>query len=234
MAESVSGEWDEELFRNNISQALKSGSFILVIVVDEINEELNRIIKYINECSSSVFSLHALEMNRFQFDSTEILVPHLHGTSTKPSTETQRKQWTSERFFKVLSQSNPPGAVKIVEDLYNWTREAADRTWFGNGIEEGSFTFHYLKEGRTIAPFSVWTNGKIALDFGYLNQALSNETLQEFYEKITKIPTLQQIPASFNKFPSVRVEALGDPENMYQFKEAVTWLKKQPVVTRKS
>lgn len=53
------------------------GSFILVIVVDEINEELSRIIRYINECSSSAFLLHALEMNRFQSNNLAILVPLL-------------------------------------------------------------------------------------------------------------------------------------------------------------
>jgi hypothetical protein len=77
----MAGEWDEENFRNGITQSLESGSFILIIVVDEINEELRRIIRYINECSESAFSLHALEMNRFQADKTEVLVPHLYGVA---------------------------------------------------------------------------------------------------------------------------------------------------------
>jgi len=68
VAESVAGEWDEEQFRKGIKQTLETGSFILVIVVDEVNEELRRIIRYLNECSKSAFSLHALEIKRFQVD----------------------------------------------------------------------------------------------------------------------------------------------------------------------
>ncbi|AGK61165.1 hypothetical protein Asulf_01166 [Archaeoglobus sulfaticallidus PM70-1] len=62
VGESVEGDWDEESFREGIKQSLESGSFILVIAVDEINDELKRIIRYINECSESAFSLHALDL----------------------------------------------------------------------------------------------------------------------------------------------------------------------------
>jgi hypothetical protein len=65
VAESIAGEWDEELFRDGVRETLENGSFVLIIVVDEINEELRRIVRYLNECSKSAFSLHALEMNRF-------------------------------------------------------------------------------------------------------------------------------------------------------------------------
>lgn len=87
VAASIAGDWNEELFRNGVRQSLENGSFILVTVVDEINEDLRRIIRYVNECSKSAFSLHAMEMNRFRADNVEILVPHLHGVSMKPTTE---------------------------------------------------------------------------------------------------------------------------------------------------
>jgi len=103
--EAVAGGWDEENFRNGVKQSLESGSFILIIVVDEINEDLRRTIRYVNECSESAFSLHALEMRRFQTDSAEILIPHLYGASSKPPPP-NRKQWTKEEFFKVLSEKN--------------------------------------------------------------------------------------------------------------------------------
>ncbi len=230
VAESVAGDWDEELFRSNMRQNLESGSFILVIVVDEINEELSQIIKYINGCSKSTFSLHALEMNRFQANSIEILVPHLHGNSTKPSASSQRKSWNEETLFKGFSEKNPSDIVKIAKDLYLWTKENADRIWLGQGKETGSFTFHFLKEGRTIAPFTVYTDGRLALDFGYLIGPLSKETLEQFHEKIVAIPPMGHIPKIFpNKFPSVKLESLKDTANCQKFKESVLWLKSQPV-----
>jgi len=233
VAEAIAGDWDEELFRNNVKQNLETGSFILVIVVDEINEELNRIIKYINECSKSSFSLHALEMNRFQADTIEILVPHVHGSATKPITTGQRRSWNEETILKDLTERNPPDAANTAKELFRWTKENADRIWYGQGKVTGSFTFHFLKGGRTIAPFTIYTDGSLVVDFGYMFGPLSQATLEQFHEKITKIPTMSHIPKTFaNKFPSVKVDALKNSEHCRIFKEAVLWLKNQPVIIR--
>ncbi len=73
--DAVGEDWDEENFRTGIIDCLKNGRFVLVIVVDEINSELMRIINYVNECSESTsFSLHALAINQFFVDKTNILV----------------------------------------------------------------------------------------------------------------------------------------------------------------
>ena len=50
-------EWEEETFRTNIEHALQTGNFILIIVVDEINEELSRIVRFINDAASLLFQL---------------------------------------------------------------------------------------------------------------------------------------------------------------------------------
>jgi len=228
VAESIAGDWDAELFRDGVRKSLESGSFILVIVVDRINEELRRIIRYLNECSKSAFSLHALEMNRFRTNKTEVLVPHLYGASTKPPKERQRGQWTEEEFFRDLKEKNEADVVKIVENLYKWTTDNADRVWLGTGKETGSFTFHFLKDGKTVSVFSIHTNGRLTLNYGWLVKQQPRDTLQGFHQRIHEIPSLQQIPNDFpGKWPSVRVEALRDPENLRKFKQSVLWLKTQ-------
>lgn len=125
-------DWDEESFRKGIIDALAQGSFILIIVVDEINDELKRIISYLNECSESAFSLHALEVSRFHSGETEILVPHLHGLSTKPQarevTEIQQEyiefyRRLGERFGKKLnlSLSEPRGYSLVIIIFYRFS-----------------------------------------------------------------------------------------------------------------
>jgi len=228
VADSIAGEWNEELFRDGVRQSLENGSFILVIVVDEINEDLRRIIRYVNECSKSAFSLHAMEMNRFQADNVEVLVPHLHGVSMKPSTEKQRGQWTEEEFFKDLEEKNEAHVVEIVKDLYKWSRDTADRIWFGTGTETGSFTFHFLKDAKTISVFSIYTNGKLTLNYGWLVKPLPKETLEQFHKMIHEIPSMRQIPNEFlNKWPAVKIDALRDSESLSKFKHSVLWLKSQ-------
>jgi hypothetical protein len=128
-----------------VRQNLENGSFILVVVVDEINEELKQIIRYINECSKSTFSLHALEMNRFQADSIEILVPHLHGNATKPPPINGKRSWNEETLLKVFAEKNPSGIVSTFKDLYRWTKETADRIWLGQGKEKWIIHFSLFK-----------------------------------------------------------------------------------------
>nr|MBC7243976.1 hypothetical protein [Chloroflexota bacterium] len=225
--EAVAGEWDRTSFEEGITQSLENGGFTLIIVVDEINEELRRIIRYINECSKSIFSLHALEVRRFQAAGIEILVPQLHGLSVKsavPKGDKSRK-WTREEIFEALAGNVEPGIVAIVESLYEWAEDTADRVWLGTGVETGSFTFHYIKEGKTISVFTVYTNGRLALNYGMLLLQVGKEVLEEFHRRITEIPTFRHVPAVFSKYPTIRVaDGFKGSEELEKFKQAVEWL----------
>ena len=224
--EAVAGEWDRAGFEDGVAQSLANGSFLLIIVVDEINEELRRIIRYVNECSESAFSLHALEVHRFKADGTEILVPQLHGLSAKPTTVRGERRWTREAFFEALRENVEPRVVTVIEDLYEWAENSADRVWFGTGKQTGSFTFHYLREGKTISVFTVYTNGKLQLNYGWLLQRISTDVLEQFHRMISEIPTFSRIPDDFSKWPNLAIaDAFRGPEEIQKFKQAVEWLR---------
>jgi hypothetical protein len=155
------------------------------------------------------------------------LVPYLYGASNKPSTSQQRAQWSEEEFFKVLEERNQSDIVEIVKELYKWSVDTADRIWFGTGKETGSFTFHYLKDGKTISMFTVYTNGKLTLNYGWLVKPLQKEILEGFHKAIHEIPTLRQIPDDYTKWPAVKIEALKIPDYLEKFKSAVLWARTQ-------
>jgi len=226
--EAVAGEWDQNSFEEGITQSLASGSFILIIVVDQINEELRRIIRYINECSESAFSLHALEVHRFKASGIEILVPQLYGLSTKPTATRgeKRKKWTRDEFFEVLRGNVEPSITTLVENLYEWAEATADRVWFGTGVRTGSFTFHYLREGKTISVFTIYTNGKLQLNYGWLSTQISTDVVEQFHRRIIEIPTFSRIPDDFSKWPTLAIaDAFTGPEEIQRFKQAVEWLR---------
>ncbi|MEM2915111.1 MAG: hypothetical protein QXZ28_03455 [Candidatus Methanomethylicaceae archaeon] len=218
IAESASGEWDEELFRENVRDNLSKGSFILIIVVDEINDELRRIIRYLNECSKSAFSIHALELKRFQHEKIEILVPHLYGASLKPTRE-ERGKWTEEKFFKVFEENNESQIVEKIRELYEWSKKTADRISFGTGKDTGSFTFHYLKDNKVISVFTVTTNGKFSINYGWMINKLPDEAIKEFHNMVKEIPALREIPAE--GWPSINVSALLKDDGLNKLKTAV-------------
>ena len=226
--EAVAGEWNEESFREGVKNSLAQGIFMLIILVDEINEELRRIIRYINESSDTVFSFHALEVKRFQSQGIEVLVPHLHGTTTKEPSVSKRKQWTADDFLQTLSKSVDAPTCSLIKEIHEWSTASADRIWYGTGAETGSFTFHYLKEGKTISIFTIFTNGRITLNYGWLSRQVDEATLQTFHEKITSISSFKQVPADFTKWPSLKVsDSLSGSENLNKFKDAILWLHKE-------
>jgi len=226
--ESVEREWSEEDFRSRVEDQLKNGSFLLIIVVDEINEELKKIVRYVNECGKPAFSFHALEMNRFQSANVEILVPYLYGVSTKPPPTSKRKPWTEQEFFDVLSESVPE-VVEIVRNLYLWAKSTANgaggKVVFGTGVETGSFTLHFIRDGETFSVFSVLTNGRLILNYGWLSNKVSQEIMEGFHNKLQEIPTFEEIPSDFSKWASIRIaDVFKDSENMEKFEQVVIWL----------
>lgn len=148
-------DWDEEDFRNRIMKSLEDGSFILIVVVDKINDELKRIINYLNECSElTSFSLHALEMSQFQPDKTEnvakteILVPHLYGLSTKPPSVTPRKQWTEKEFFEEADRKIQDEKTRqTLRQLFEFSNSGLGKVEFGKGGKIGTFSLSLKYKG---------------------------------------------------------------------------------------
>jgi hypothetical protein len=219
-------EWDEEEFRTTIEENLANGSFVLVIAVDEINEELSRTIRFLNTCGDPKFAFTALEMKRFHKDNTEILVPHIYGTLTQSKSKLEsrkRKQWTESEYFASVQDQLSPYEIEVISNLYQWTKVNADRVWFGTGTEKGSFTFHYLLDGKTVSIFSVYTNGDIIINYGWLSRQIDINLIEEFHHNLTKIETFAHTPADFTRWPSMKIIDVFPDQSEYleKFKNLV-------------
>ncbi len=230
-ASSATPGWDEEAFRQNVSQTLANGDFALIIAVDEINEELARTIRFLNGCGNPQFSFHALELNRFASADAEILVPHLHGpTSTDASAPKAggRHAWSEEELFEVAGRQLDGPVVELMRNLYLWSKERADRVYHGTGSASGSFTFHYLPNGKTVSVFSVYTDGSLDINFGYLKDEIDGELVAIFADAVRSISFFRaRIPEEPKGFPRFRLDALaGQDKEIAQFKKAVEELGK--------
>lgn len=64
--------------KGRVSENLENGKFKLLIAVDTMNPELEKIIAYLSNFGG--FSLEALEVNIYQQGDTEIFVPQRHGS----------------------------------------------------------------------------------------------------------------------------------------------------------
>ena len=216
-------DWDEELFRNNIEQTLSEGSFILVIAVDEMNEELRRTIQFLNQCGNPAFAFTALEMRRFQKGKTEILVPHLYGGVVKtPVVGVSRQKWNKQRFFEFAAENLDLPTVQIMEDLYQWSVENGKVTW-GAGKETGSFTCKFTVQGKNLSLFTVQTTGSIMFSLGHQVPHLEESTVQKYREWLIEIPSFSSITESAEWFPWINIkDSLVDrPEDIQRFKDVI-------------
>ncbi len=221
--------WNEELFRSNVESALENGSFILMIVVDGITEDLSRIIRFVNACGNPAFSFAALEMRRFQSGDAEMLIPRVIGdtrTSENVARATGRKRWTPAMFFEDAERKLRKEELKIVNQLYEFTKQNASEVRMGTGAESGSFTFILLRNNSSGSVFSVYSNGNFTVNLGYMETICSREEIDHFRNRIGTIPSLADISKTDKYYytlkSSVAFSAAGYLE---QFKREVLELK---------
>lgn len=220
----VDPEWDEEAFRENLQETLNNGSFIIMVAVDSVNEELLRTSRFLNNCGNPAYDFTILEIRRYANEGAEILVPHLIVTSggSKQKSQTGRKRWDFQTFMDVAEKNVDQRVIETMKNLYEWGQNKAYRIWFGTGKEKGSFTFHYLVEDRNASVFSVYSNGYLSLNYGYLIQAINPDTLKWFHTTLLTFPGFKNVKSDFNKFPSLKIEkAFPNKDDLEKFKEIV-------------
>jgi len=218
-------EWDEEHFRSNIEENLKTGNFILVIVVDEINDALTRIIRFLNACGSPNFSFAALEMRRFQSDNVEILLPRVDGDYRPPSQRISgsRKTWNKEALLADARERLSSEAYDLLRDLLTFTeKHAPGGIGFGSGKDKGSFTYYCTRGGVSASIFSVYTNGDISINLGEMEKIFAPEEIGEFQKKLANIPALSGIEESDKYWNTYKLGvAFSEQQHLEMFKDCV-------------
>ena len=98
--------------------------------------------------------------------------------------------------------------------------------WLGTGAKTGTFTFHYLKDGKTVSVFTVDTDGYLQLNYGWLANQVETPILEQFQQSIHNIPTLRGMSTT-SKWPYVKIvdAFLNQPDATEMFKEAVRKLR---------
>jgi hypothetical protein len=202
-------DWDPNQFREDLQQNLQNGTFNLIVAVDHINEELKRTIDYLNECGNTAFSFHALELHKYTSGSTEMLVPHMYGKIPQDKPLLGGSRFRSEEGFLEHAETNVSSETfEAVKGLLDWAKENADRVFWGRGKTYGSYTFHYLREGKTVSVFTVTSIGMLYFNFGYLSKILAVEEVQEFYKKLQGVKVFARLPENYRAFPSIPIEEI--------------------------
>lgn len=85
-----------------VKAALADGSFTLVLAVDAINDDLRRIVEYLNAITRDEVSIIAFEATRVSHGQVEILMPRAYGAELAEAKNRRRRwthSWTQEEFL---------------------------------------------------------------------------------------------------------------------------------------
>jgi len=152
----------------DVLDALVAGRFTAIILMDQLDDRLRDLIRFIN--GASQFRVLAVEIEYYRHDDVEIVVPSVFGaegrpTIQRPSTST-RRQWDESSFTEELRRGLEREDADAVISLYEFCDERCECR-FGTGSVTGSFNPLLLPDEST-APFTVWTDGTLEAKFSWL------------------------------------------------------------------
>ena len=206
--------------------ALTQGNFILIIVVDEISEELARILNYISVCGRPKFDFAALEMRRFSKDETEILVPHVLGPAKAEPAEPARL-WDKPSFYKELDIRHGQEVGQVARRILDWA-ESKTRVKWGVGGKRGSFTPIIDHKERQYYLLAVWNTSGSVENYLYQNKERppfdSDEKRMEWLDRLNRIDGVEFSKENINKQPTISLQNLMSDKALEQFLSTYDWV----------
>jgi len=180
-----------ERLLNRIESNLNEGNFKFVILMDKVGQRLKDLVIYINQ--NSQFDIFAVQLEYYQHDKYEIIIPKLFGVEVKKNlkkTKGTRIYWDEKGFLDELNKLDNETREKIVELLDFSKREGCLQGWGTGKIPMFTYRIkHPFDTKKKATVMSVWSDGCIRLCFSYdgmdHHPVLNGE--RKFYEKINLI-----------------------------------------------
>lgn len=224
----LSDGWDQRQFRDNLAANLRAGRFRLVIVVDKVNDELRRIVEYLNASTQPSFQILCAELRYFATANARLLVPTLIGAPSASAVAAAKRnshQWDEGSFLAEIERSQGRASRDVAGRLLDWAKKSVDRISWGMA-PGGAFTARLIFKadvGPTL--FSVYPSGKVEFSFGYLS------TYPPYNERAKRAALRDQLMAisgvtipedKVDTFPYCWLDTLASPIEFTQFASVMT------------
>ena len=164
-------EFDDDEVANlldKVSVSLSNGLFKFVVLMDTLQDSLKDLVMFINQNSN--FDIFAVEVEYYQYENMEIMIPKVFGGAVKKNTgkatySGKRRTWNEQDFFEELKKNVSQTESQAATILYEFTKRTCDEMRFGTGATTGSFSPYYSKYAGTC--FTFYTSGGLVLNFSY-------------------------------------------------------------------
>ncbi len=208
--ERTGEEWSAEKFKVNVTTALKKGDFRLIIAVDALNDELRRIIQFLNSRGDNSPQIYALELQQFESEELQLLVPEMLGPAIPPKLGGIMDEVT------FLAQSS-----QICRQLYLQLKKLTqDKEFNSSSFSRKGFVFRCQTCNLFVLfpdYLSMWIGREYSDDY------LTREILGEFWQEMFQVSALKT--KQDKKNPEVRVdEATWNQDDVNHFVAALRLL----------
>jgi hypothetical protein len=225
-------ETEEDEFWQKAKTNLQAGKVRLVFVADVIPAELRRAVEFLNQQMDPAEVL-AIEVKQYVGqDNLKALVPRLIGQTV----EAQRKKtggtrvsktWDEDTFMSDLQSRRGGEETRVAREILRWATQKQLRIWWGKGKQDGSFFPMLDYEGTSHWLISVWTYGRIEVQFQNMlrNPPFDDETNRlELLRRLNDIPNVDIPAGAISRRPSIPLAFLVDRTCLNQFVEILEWM----------
>ena len=218
-----------EEFWQSVETNLRAGRVRLVFVADEIPPELRRVVEFLNTQMNPA-EVIAIEIRQFVGSGVQTLVPIVIGQTAqaeaKRSARAPGVRWNRERFFIDLQDRKGDRVAAIAKELITFAEQNSTRLGWGTGAQYGSCYPMVEKNGIEYYPYILWTNGRVEVQCKWmrLRPPFTDDTfMNEWTERLNKIPDLNIRPEDWSRRPAFDMEALANPTVNAAFENAMKW-----------
>ncbi|MCG3149432.1 MAG: hypothetical protein PCFJNLEI_02894 [Verrucomicrobiae bacterium] len=209
---------------------LQAGKIRLVFVADEIPSELRRIIEFLNEQMDPAEVL-GVEIRQYVGQGLKTLVPRVIGQTAeaqqkKSSGARENRQWDETSFLKVLEEERGQDEARVAAAILRWAKDQKLRVWWGKGKQAGSFFPMFDYKGDSHFLFSVWTYGRIEVQFQHMRTHPFSDHARrlDLARRLNTIAAVSVPEDAIRRRPSIPITSLDEPAALAQFLEVFGWV----------
>jgi hypothetical protein len=222
--DGASDEHREEFWRL-VDANLQAHRIRMIFVADAIPPELQRIIEFLNEQTTTAEVL-GLEIKQYVGQGAKTLVPRVIGQTAQAqankSSGTPAIPWDRGRFLTATSERSGQAIADIAARILEKLEQSGWSLMWGRGSVDGSCQPVYKDQ---IWPLFLWTYGRIQIQYGnLLTKAPFDrpEKRQELRERLRRISGIE-LPDEVDKYPGFPMSILTPAEELEKLMDAWQW-----------
>ncbi len=223
-------DYEPAEFWQRVKTNLQAGRIRMVLVADSIPAELRRIVEFLNEQMDPAEVL-AIEIKQFIGEGVKTLVPRVLGQTEaarqkKSSGTVAGKQWDEASFLESLRLHRGEEEVGVAEKCLDWAKAHGLRIWWGRGKNDGSFFPMYDNRLGKNFTYSVWTYGRIGLQFQHMKKPPFGEEhkRKELAQQLSEIQGVTIPDDALTRRPTFGLELLVAPDTLNKFLSTFDWV----------